>query len=477
MYVGYKGKFDSLYAEQVASYSVCFFSELERLAGSYGNRDSKRIGFLQTYLFRDGKTLTFADVPNEGSLLPLPNCFYAMRIKPNWQSDCFAYYLSDIGSEHFSQGAQPKCPVTSYNFSNFYSGNDLLWFKHWSQQYHYGKPPRVLIYTWSTENSFKIFANEAHWKACYAHTHGFDIVFSDVLNVSGVKKPTQSAGGSFLEKWYSDEYMWAWNRDVQRYLFSGQYDYVLNVGADVLFHKLFLDFPVWAYDTGHDITTMDQDYVSYGFNENAVLLKPTDFTREFLDVHFGYRVDFWLQGDNGPWMEAMLVYLGREAEASGRPGYKNICAKHGILTMPSWAFVKQNLEAALQTSTEYSKCFFGELDRLAHKFGHRVSKHLGWSKVRKARDSAEMLPQHNDLLHLDQAVMPWANCFTHVRDHWKDFEQNCFAFHWNGVKSTTHITGMHGEESVAGVKGTCPDPSFDWRSSPWNYANRQKSAI
>lgn len=467
IYLAYKAKYDRFFAEQVASYSECFFSELERLAGPYGYRDSKLIGFVKTYLWRNNKALTFTDVPNEGSLLPLPNCYDRLQIQPHWQDGCFAYFLNDPGIAHLSQGVQPKCPDASDSWATFYGGNDFLWFKDWSQRFQYPRSPRVLIYTWCTENSFKMYENEAFWKSCYAHVHGYDVVFSDALNVSGVKRPPGELAGEFMDKWYSDDYMWAWNRDVQRFLFSGKYDYVFHVGADVLFDKMYLDFPVWAYDTGHDITIMDQDYVSYGYNQNAVLFKPTAFTREYLDLHYSYRVDYWTQGDNGPWMEAMLVYLGREAEATGRPGYGNQCAVHGKFTMPSGMLLRVDKEEAIRNTTRYSQCFFIELDRLARTFGHREARHVGYSKVRLKTEHGEMLPEHNDLLSSDH-VMPWANCFTHVRDKWDRFEKNCFAYHWNGAKLATQ---------QATATGICPDPTFDWKSSPWNYVNRGNVAI
>eukprot|EP00930_Biecheleria_cincta_P018725 TRINITY_DN14487_c0_g2_i1.p1 TRINITY_DN14487_c0_g2~~TRINITY_DN14487_c0_g2_i1.p1 ORF type:complete len:767 (+),score=70.73 TRINITY_DN14487_c0_g2_i1:81-2303(+) len=449
---------DAILAEQVASYNECFFSELERIAGPHGYRDSKLVGFMKTYLWREDKVLSFSDVRGEGLLLPRPSCLNVSR----WQDDCFAVHLSVPDGEALNQAIAPTCPDTSFAWTNFYAGNDLLWFRNWAlQSKHTRRPPRVLIYTWCTENSFKLFLNEAHWKHCYAHAHGYDILFSEHLNVSGVKKYTKTVS-DFSTAWYSDDMMWAWNRDVKRYLFSGKYDYVFNVGADVLFLRNYLDFPVWAYDTGHDITIMDQDYVSYGFNQNAVLFKPTEFTRDYLDLHYGYRRDFWLQGDNGPWMEVMLVYLGQEAEAAGRPGYTNSCAELGILTKPSALIVQENLTKAIIINTKYSRCFFQELDRMVGTINSRNSLHIGWSKSAIVTNNEERLPRDNDLLS-SKNVMPWANCFSWVRQTWTDFEHNCFAHHWNGVKTDTR-------DSV--VDGKCPDPTFDWKNSPWNFANR-----
>lgn len=473
LYLEYKSKHDALYLEQLAAYSECLFSELERLVGPYGYRSSKTIGFLKTYLWQEGKVRTYADVAKQGSLLPLPNCFNSLQTKQHWQDDCFAYYFNDAAVAHQSQGVQSTCPAAVDPWTrHYYGANDFLWYKDWSERSRYSRPPRVLIYTWCTENSFAMFANEAYWKSCYAHTHGYDVVFSEDLNVSGVKRPSGGVGGSFMDTWYSDDFMWAWNRDVQRYIFSGKYDYVFHVGADVLFLNRYLDFPLWAYDTGHDITIMDQNYVGYGYNQNAVLFKPTEFTRTYLDLHYSYRVDYWTQGDNGPWMEAMLVYLGREAQEGGRRGYDNHCAEHGIFTMPSGVLLRVDIQAAIANTTRYSECFFRELDRLTRGFGHRKSKHIGFSKTgysleKKTTGDGVKLPEHTDLLVRDR-LMPWQNCFTHVRASWLGFERNCFAYHWNGDKS---------QKRDGSVTGTCPDPSFDWNSSPWNYLNRGKMAV
>lgn len=470
MHLKYLARLKPIYPEQVTSYNDCFFSELERLAGAYGYRDTKVIGFVKTYLWRDNKAVTFSAVRGEGSLLPLPNCLHFFQVLPHWQEDCFASYLNNPSVVSLSQALPPKCPDPSANWASYYGGNDLLWFRRWPLQLQSKfkkRAPRVLIYTWATENSFRMFTNEAHWKHCYAHAHGYDIVFSGHLNVSGVKKLPRAVTDDFTSAWYSDDMMWAWNRDVKTYLFSGKYDYVFHVGADVLFLPSFLDFPVWAWDQGHDITIMDQNYVSYGYNQNAVLLKPTGFTSDYLDLHYGYRRNFWLQGDNGPWMEVMLVYAGQEAEAAGRPGYANTCAEHGMLTMPSWMLLKENLTAAIVNSTRYSTCFFRELDRLVGQMGSRASKHIGWSKTNRSTQSQDKFPKDNDLLDPAPLVAPWANCFTWVRDTWTDYQQNCFAYHWNGAKVA---------KSKAVVTGTCPDPTFDWKSSPYNYLNREKSA-
>ena len=47
--------------------------------------------------------------------------------------------------------------------------------------------------------------------------------------------------------------MWAWLPILRERLLSGKYEYVFYTGADVLIQESHLDFPVWQYDTGHDI--------------------------------------------------------------------------------------------------------------------------------------------------------------------------------------------------------------------------------
>eukprot|EP00930_Biecheleria_cincta_P098152 TRINITY_DN89832_c0_g1_i1.p1 TRINITY_DN89832_c0_g1~~TRINITY_DN89832_c0_g1_i1.p1 ORF type:complete len:781 (-),score=77.16 TRINITY_DN89832_c0_g1_i1:486-2828(-) len=462
-YRQHSDKHDHVYRLRLAAYSHCFFSELARLAGPYGYRASKLIGFSRTYA-SVGKALAFHDMQDEKLLLPKANCHGLFQLQPHSPEDCFAFSWLDASSATYSGTRECPAPgVPSSPWKHFYGGNDLFWFRDWSQRSRYSGPPKVLIYTWCTESSFSMFVNEAYWKACYAHAHGYDIVFSDVLNVDGVKKMQNTDGTDLSQQWYADDLMWAWNRDAMRYIFSGKYDYVFHVGADVLFHYLHLDFPLWAYDTGHGVTIMDQDYVSYGWNQNAVLFKPTDFTKRFLDSHFSYRRDFWLQGDNGPWMENLLVFLGEEAELAGLPGYKKICEEHGKLTMPSAVWLKTDFRVVEENCTRYSKCFFAEIDRLAGPYGSRTSAHIGFSKTINVIDGMQVLPEHTSVMD-SVRVLPWANCFSHVRDHWTGWQGSCFASHWNGPKSAQHR---------AAVDGTCPDPSFAWAASPWNFVNRR----
>eukprot|EP00930_Biecheleria_cincta_P038846 TRINITY_DN26706_c0_g1_i1.p1 TRINITY_DN26706_c0_g1~~TRINITY_DN26706_c0_g1_i1.p1 ORF type:complete len:823 (+),score=82.31 TRINITY_DN26706_c0_g1_i1:103-2571(+) len=452
---------DSILAAQVAKHNACFHAELDRLTGPFGHRKSELIGFTQTHGWRE-KRFGMRDVHDDSSVLPLANCNKHFRQSPLWKEECFVIDFNHPGDRvEVATRDLSSCPDPSFKWDHYYGGNDLLWFRDWSQRSKYSGPPRVLIYTWVTENSFSLFVNEVYWLDCYAHAHGFDIVYSTVMNVTGEKKEKQK-DGDFATNWYSDAMMWGWHADIGRFLFSGKYDYVFMLGGDVLVHRLSMDFPVWAYDEGHDIIMMDQNYVAYGYNQNAILLKPTDYTREFLDFQYAYRKDFWTQGDNGPWMETMLVYLGREASAAGRPGYDKVCQEHGILQSSSGMLMKTNPTVWVENGTRYCQCFFREIDRLAGTWGHRKSEHIGFTKPFVVVDGREFFPDWTDILS-PLRVTPWANCFSWVRQAWPRPAQNCFIFHWNGAKS----------DKRGQIAGTCPDPGFKWESSPWNFMNRQ----
>jgi len=308
--------------------------------------------------------------------------------------------------------------------------------------------PRVLISTWCTENLLEKFKNEVYWKSCYAHTHGFDVDFTGRRMVSGVKPYTGNVTGGEAG-WYSDENMWGWVPSVRQQLASGQYDYVFVMGGDTLIMTENLDFPIWAYDRGHDITVMDQPASDYGLNENAFLLRASDWTLMFLDTFYAHRKNFNLQGDNGPWMETLLTFLGREAETARRPGYNDSCLPILVLDKPCGVYMKDD-QANYQTlNSLYSECFFKELDRLAGPYGMRSSKHIGFSNT-----------QRNDSL-------PWANCWNEVqygRPPWEDWPNKCFALHWSGTKY----------DAAHNVSGECPDPSFAWDTSRYNIDNAMR---
>eukprot|EP00930_Biecheleria_cincta_P095944 TRINITY_DN8782_c0_g2_i1.p1 TRINITY_DN8782_c0_g2~~TRINITY_DN8782_c0_g2_i1.p1 ORF type:complete len:772 (-),score=64.58 TRINITY_DN8782_c0_g2_i1:82-2397(-) len=462
------------------AYDACFFRELDRLAGAYGNRDSKIVGFSKTFVWRE-KVLTYHDVRKE---LPLPlepmaSCGFNFRHDGWSQGDCFAFDFNQPGGGLPVQTIS-KCPAKTFAWGHYYGGNDLLWFRDWSQRSKFPtRPPRVLIFTWQTENAFTMFDSEVHSKACYAHAHGFDVVFSETVNVTGEAHQAKIDGKeSASQQWYNEKRMWAWNREILRFLFSGKYDYVFYTGADVLFNYMQFDFPVWAYDTGHDVTVMDQDFVGWGLNENAVLFKPTPFAREFIDAHYGYRGEFWTQSDNGPWMDVILVFIGREAELAGQVGYKNICKKHGLLNMTMAVFNHMYPREAWERGFRFCTCFFAELNRMAGPYRDRKSKQIGFTKTSYFWKGQQMLPANSNILH-PKRVMPWANCFDYVRQSWPQPVQNCLAYHWNGARFQNDVNApglLRGDVagSHASMDMACPDPSYTWTTSPWNHENRKK---
>mmetsp|Transcript_14361 Transcript_14361/g.26132 ORF Transcript_14361/g.26132 Transcript_14361/m.26132 type:complete len:572 (-) Transcript_14361:11-1726(-) len=352
--------------------------------------------------------------------------------------------------------------------SHFYAASDLERFGNWSQRANHKRLPKVLLYTWATEDTYANFYWENYWKACYAHAHGFDIVFSDSLNFTGVAKWDGVDLG-----WYSEEHMWAWVHGAQEYMFTGKYDYVFVMGTDTLLVENNLDFPMWQFDTGHDITIMDDHLVHppncFGLNENNMLFKPTNFTRQWLYELFEFRKGFYLQGDNGPYMEMMLIALGREAEANGKPGYQNACLGWMTLDRPN---TKMQFDQIKFKGNMYYDCFFKELGRLAGDYGGRQSKHIGFSPTYFWDGGRVLLP--NDLKGSDKQIYPWANCWSNPRKFWTNIWENCFAFHWNGAKEDPNI--VHARKSSherMAVKG-CPDPTFNFETSPYHPKNRKR---
>lgn len=218
-----------------------------------------------------------------------------------------------------------------------------------------------------------------------------------------------------------------------------------------------MDFPVWAWDRGHDVTLMDQQYEDKSdvstFNINSILLKPSEFTQRFGEECFGHLKGVnSFHGDSGPYMETMLTFLGLEAKEAGRAGYDKKCMR----------FLKSydmSPEQVLVLEQKYNECFFNELDRLSGTFGSRTSKNIGFSPT-FLKDAAgyTILPQH--LPSEPSALGPWANCWSTPRKLWSDPELNCFALRLS--------------ESEAGgkVSGKCPDLSFNWTQSEYNPVNR-----
>mmetsp|Transcript_3720 Transcript_3720/g.6144 ORF Transcript_3720/g.6144 Transcript_3720/m.6144 type:complete len:508 (-) Transcript_3720:84-1607(-) len=360
----------------------------------------------------------------------------------------------------------------------FLEKDDRAQFADWKKRVSFEGDdlPRVLMYTWCTEDTFWKFQNENYWKSCYAHLHGFDIVFSQTKNFTGVAVWTGDQGGA-IGAWYNEENMWAWWWDIQNYLFSGKYDYVFLMGVDVLLNGGWFWWPVWRWDRGHDITIMDQHSMPfmerYGLNENNVLWRPTQLAKDFINEGFSFRKQFNLQGENGPYMETILRFVGRAAEAENRTGYSDLCLETVEIPKPSPLLMAS--EWWMRRNDQYDRCFFEELERMVGGYGTRDTKNIGFYPTFISANNKVLIPEdffhgqrpyvppdhpHRDLTPLG----PWANCWSSVIGHWKHPSLNCFAYHFNGPKD------MSKHNKVSG--GTCPDPTFDWEASPYHPANR-----
>jgi len=342
-------------------------------------------------------------------------------------------------------------PSTTISSPPHFADADCNHLRQWrpSESHSCKVMPRVLIFTWCTEDHLTKLMNEVYWKSCYAKTHGFDVEFTGTKNVTGLPVFNDSgAGSSDPLPWYSDENMWSYLTQLRGHLTSGKYDYVFFVGSDVLFLQPHLDFPLWLYDGGHDLTIMDQgsdkDNI-WGFNANGLLLKASAWSVNFLDVLYEHRHVFNLQGDNGPYMETILTHLGLEQAAKGHRGYEQTCHSLLVLDKPASYYVASNGGEYASMNAKYSLCFFAELDRLAGPFGQRVSEHIGFTKTESN----------------GTAMLPWANCWSDVREHHPDWPSKCLAAHFNGLP----------KPNGAVVEGKCPDPTFDWDSSPYNVQN------
>lgn len=369
----------------------------------------------------------------------------------------------------------PTGTTTTTTF--FFSNSDWTLLADWKKRVPFQGDglPRVLMYTWCTEDTFVKFQNENYWKSCYAHVHGFDIVFSKRKNFSGVK--VWKGEDTKLGRWYNEENMWAWWWDIKNYLFSGQYDYLFLMGGDTLLQSNWMWWPVWLWDRGHDITVMDQHSMPvgerYGLNENNVLWKPTQLAKDFVEEGFEFRRQFNLQGENGPYMETILRFLGRASELENRTGYSGECEQWLEIPKPS-PFVMATTWWE-QRNGQYDSCFFQNLNRLVGGYGVRQSVGIGFYPTFIFAEGRVLLPQDLPLKGRRPTVEPnhphhdlwpwgpWANCWSSVRMHWVNPHINCFAYHFNGPKDMSE----HNK-----VSGTCPDPSFDWSASPYNPANR-----
>mmetsp|Transcript_118969 Transcript_118969/g.210295 ORF Transcript_118969/g.210295 Transcript_118969/m.210295 type:complete len:392 (-) Transcript_118969:106-1281(-) len=342
--------------------------------------------------------------------------------------------------------------TTTTTSSYFYSESDCDRYLQWGGRKDdtCNSMPRVLLYTWSTENTFADYRNEVYWKACYAHMHGFDLLIADPFHVDTAKD---------WRGWYTNFNLWAWWVSLVDQV--PKYDYVFTTGADVKFSEEWLHFPVWAFNPGHsDLSIMDQCYSDWGLNENAFLFKNTDWSMSFLRNGLTFKDKDIIQGDNGGWMEMLLIAFGDEALSRGEDGYSNKCLPHLLLDEPLEKVLNRTDDYFARKNQNYSKCFFAELDRLAGPYNQRFkSDHVAF----------------NPLLNVDNKVsyssIPWANCWSHLHDpfyakkcvQW-NATTSCFAFHWNGLSKLL--------ENHTEVRGTCPDPTFRWDLSPYNTINR-----
>lgn len=310
------------------------------------------------------------------------------------------------------------------------------------------KIPRVLMFTWGTEDTFITFQNENYWKACYAHMHGFDLVFT-------------SQGSDPSREWYSDENMYAWVHAIKPYVNSGSYDIIFVTGSDTLIMDRHLPFPVWAWYHNHFLTIMDNpgtnpggDFQdphfswSFGFNENSELYAPVRWRQrldDFLNRLIAHQGHFLLMGLNGAYMEAILETLGHEAVGKGRPGYNSGCLPLALLNQSAATYFreKKSLYFYNLRNRLYSRCFFKELARLVGPFGKRVSEYIGFVKL--------------------SGPVPWSNCHTELRHAYGEWPARCFAVHFNGPK----VQLKHKQ-----IRWSCPDASFNWSLSPYNPRNR-----
>mmetsp|Transcript_25259 Transcript_25259/g.44852 ORF Transcript_25259/g.44852 Transcript_25259/m.44852 type:complete len:433 (+) Transcript_25259:49-1347(+) len=363
----------------------------------------------------------------------------------------------------------PTHPATANSTTmRMLSKSDRMRFDGWSQRAEFSGSslPSVLLFAWATEDIRVKFSNSIYSMSCYAHAHGIDFVLESDMNFAGIKPP---ANPNLTNHWYADKYMWAWMHAIQPYILSGKYDYIFYVGLDVAINPEHFDWPLWAYDKGHDITIMDQNFMGGAWNLNAVLFRTSRFTLQFLREWFEFRKGFWQQGDNGPYQEMILRTLGREAQENNKTGYNDKCLPLLEVPMMSWLEfqVLYPGKPVFNKIQDYSECFFSELDRMAGVYGYRNSKHIGFSQTYlNTCECGNAMPNCIPLTGCwifngpagHKAVAPWANCFSGPRELWPETQRNCFLFHYNGFK----------DQLLSAKLGSCPDPSFDWGSSLHN---------
>ncbi|KNC52308.1 uncharacterized protein AMSG_01139 [Thecamonas trahens ATCC 50062] len=281
-----------------------------------------------------------------------------------------------------------------------------------------GEPLRVLIFSWATEDTYTKYETEVYWKACYAATHGYDLIITDELDPKLVAAEAADGDDEYSQEgWYREERMYAWHKALTRHLVSGEYDLVYMIGADTLLVPPMMNFALTRYYEGHPLTIMDQKFQFWGYNQNALLFSTQaagSWLEAFRAVFFARHKQFTLQSDNGSFMETMLEFLGAEAELNGLPGYDGKCGKLAVLDIPAGKLAKIDFSTYEATMLAYSECFFPELGRLAGPYNERKSSFV------------------NFVAHTDER--PWANCWGGLRlNHPDEWRSRCFGIHLNGA--------------------------------------------
>jgi len=378
--------------------------------------------------------------------------FFALQQMVRWGSFLLFGSGSSVPARALSTPeTTTKVTTTTTTVKHFFTDSDCERYRRWpwKKDDTCKNMPKILLFTWCTESTYESYRNEMYWKSCYAHMHGYDLIIADPFNTKE---------GS---DWYTNFNLWAWWVALKDQV--PKYDYVFTTGADVLLTQNWLEFPVWAFDAGNkDLNLMDQCYSDWGFNENAFLFKYTNWSMDFLNQGLIFKEKSIIQGDNGGWMENILISLGQEVAEKGGKGYSNKCLPHLMLSEPLEKVLKRKDKLYAQKNLDYSKCFFSELSRMAGPYNMRLSKHIGFNPLMDVSDKTM------------ESRVPWANCWSHLHDPFfsktcvgdLDPKVHCFAFHWNGLSKLL--------ENHKIIHGSCPDPTFNWDASPYNTKNRRK---
>ncbi|KNC47107.1 uncharacterized protein AMSG_03536 [Thecamonas trahens ATCC 50062] len=251
--------------------------------------------------------------------------------------------------------------------------------------------PRVLMFTWATEDTYERFESSYYWKACYAAKHGYELIVTDEMDNAwdDFDKKTETDGG-----WYRESRMYAWHKAITKHMVSGEYDLIWMTGADTLMVPRHFDVQLTDYYDGYPLTIMDQEFDIWGFNQNALLMEaqaPGSWIEAFRAIHFTGSKEHIVQSDNGMYMITILEMLGAEAKLRGEKGYAQKCNKLAILDMPAPVLDNTDFEEYKRRNIALGECFFAELERLAGPYNSRRSSYIN------------LVPQSDPL--------PWLNCW------------------------------------------------------------------